>query len=199
MADADSKRCQRCGEQKSLDSFSRNSSSKDGLRGKCKPCRTIESTEWIANNRDRYNKRIRDDRAVNPEKYKAWANAYRNSDPERYKEIKTNWLKKNPEKRKEISSRYSRSHKAQAVFLTRKRQAATLQAVPLWADADSIQRIYEDAAKLSKSTGIKYEVDHIVPLRGKTVCGLHCEANLQILERRENRSKSNRFWPDMPD
>jgi hypothetical protein len=41
-------------------------------------------------------------------------------------------------------------------------------------------------------------VDHIVPLVSKFVCGLHCEANLQLLPGPENQRKGNRVWPDMP-
>jgi len=42
-----------------------------------------------------------------------------------------------------------------------------------------------------------YEVDHIYPLQSKWMCGLHCEANLQILTESQNASKGNRWWPGM--
>lgn len=47
-------------------------------------------------------------------------------------------------------------------------------------------------------TGEKWEVDHIVPLQSKLVCGLHNEFNLQVITQRENSSKRNYRWPDMP-
>lgn len=58
--------------------------------------------------------------------------------------------------------------------------------VPLWADHEKIDEIYRN-----KPDG--YEVDHIIPLSGKTVSGLHVHNNLQYLPKQENRLKSNRF------
>ena len=50
-----------------------------------------------------------------------------------------------------------------------------------------------------ETTEIKWEVDHIVPIKSKIVCGLHTEQNLRIVPRRVNRSKNNRYWPQMPE
>lgn len=73
--------------------------------------------------------------------------------------------------------------------------AARARATPTWADLDAIEAIYAECRAISKRTGKKHQVDHIVPLRGKEVCGLHVPDNLQILLKSENRSKSNRYNP----
>lgn len=65
--------------------------------------------------------------------------------------------------------------------------ARVKRATPKWADLEAIAKIYQQAKVLSM------EVDHIVPLQGKNVCGLHAINNLQHLTMEDNRSKNNRF------
>jgi len=69
------------------------------------------------------------------------------------------------------------------------------RATPAWlSDADwaEMLAIYAEARRVSKVTGIHHEVDHIVPILGPNVCGLHVPWNLQVLTRFENRSKGNK-------
>lgn len=71
--------------------------------------------------------------------------------------------------------------------------ARVKHATPPWANKEKIKEIYVTAAKLTESTGIPHEVDHIIPLTNKIVCGLHNEFNLRITSRQENRAKRNKF------
>lgn len=73
------------------------------------------------------------------------------------------------------------------------KQQRTKKATPNWRDRDKIKEIYLEAVQLTESTGIRHEVDHIVPLTNKLVCGLHVEHNLQIIPFTENRKKGNKF------
>jgi hypothetical protein len=85
-------------------------------------------------------------------------------------------------------------------FATARRWAIQkLKAVPIWFDRVSVDEIYLKRKLLTDSTGVKHDVDHIVPLRSPYVCGLHWHGNLVLLTATENRSKGNRCWPDMPD
>lgn len=65
-------------------------------------------------------------------------------------------------------------------------KAAKLQRTPKWADQEKIKEIYKNCPE-------GHHVDHIIPLRGNLVCGLHVENNLQYLAAEENLSKSNKF------
>ena len=76
------------------------------------------------------------------------------------------------------------------------RRARKLSATPRWLtkeDRHAIAAVYERAATLTAQTGEKHEVDHIVPLCSKVVCGLHVPWNLAVLSAYKNKAKSNSF------
>lgn len=91
---------------------------------------------------------------------------------------------------------YKHKTGALAVYHVMMRHAAKLKATPPWVDKDAIKEFYIEARARSERTGRAHHVDHIVPLRGKTVCGLHVPANLQVLEAEPNKRKSNRLLPE---
>ena len=75
-------------------------------------------------------------------------------------------------------------------------QARKSQALPPWLtqeDLSKMKSVYKMCRSVGKKTGTKHQVDHIVPLNGETVCGLHVPWNLQILSAYENRTKSNKL------
>ena len=77
-----------------------------------------------------------------------------------------------------------------------KRRGIKLKATPAWLTKEhkeSIKDFYRLSAFLSRTTGTSHNVDHIVPLQGKTVCGLHVPWNMQVITAEENQKKHAKF------
>jgi hypothetical protein len=74
-----------------------------------------------------------------------------------------------------------------------KRIADQLQRTPKWADLDEIKEIYRKAAQATKLTGFAYQVDHIIPLNGKFVSGLHVTGNLRVITKTDNLLKGSKY------
>lgn len=104
----------------------------------------------------------------------------------------------NPDKANERLRRFREKHKERLAEQNRhysslyRAKRVKRRAMPAWADKTAINLVYKKARELG------WTVDHIVPLQSKTVCGLHVWHNLQVMDSQLNKSKSNRFWPDMP-
>lgn len=64
-----------------------------------------------------------------------------------------------------------------------------------WANKAAIEAIYAEARRLTKETGTPHHVDHIIPLQGPFVSGLHVETNLRVVTRTENLRKRNKVEP----
>ena len=110
---------------------------------------------------------------------RSYAKTYRLENKEKVAAFRREWMVKNPGKGREQVAR---------------RRAAKLQRMPKWINEGhffEIECINKYAASL-RSIGLKYEVDHIVPLQGKNVSGLHAPWNMQVITVFENRSKGSK-------
>lgn len=97
------------------------------------------------------------------------------------------------EKGAEFRRRNYEKHRDTFLEFAYQRHRKVKAAMPPWYDKDAVIAVFKEARRLTEETGVPHEVDHIVPLRGKTVSGLHCQQNLQILTKAENRAKWNGF------
>jgi len=183
--------------------------------------RSAKSRDYFSENRDRINEKSRKYFAENKARISAQRRIQRSENTVAIAAKQKEWASNNAdriranrkarwerEKRGLEFSRkpyfldyYRRIAQADPSHFARKtsaRRACLLQAKPSWADDKKIAEFYRTAQGLSMLLGDWYHVDHIVPLKGKTVCGLHTEANLCVLLGSANMSKSNRHWPDQP-
>lgn len=102
--------------------------------------------------------------------------------------------KKDPEKRKQIEKSYRLRNAAKVNAKNARRKAAKLQRTPPWLTREHFEEmrvIYMESEILTKWSGVKHHVDHIVPLLGKNVSGLHVPWNLQVLMASDNLTKHN--------
>lgn len=73
------------------------------------------------------------------------------------------------------------------------RKKLVKRATPPWVDRDAILAVFVDAERRGRETGIEHHVDHIIPLKGEAVCGLHVPWNLRPLPAAENIAKKNKM------
>ncbi len=161
-------------------------------RARCKPCHVADAADWATKNKDKAHKNKTAWRIKNmppkfygpplpPEIQKQRRDASRKK-----------WAEANPEADAAAKKRWADANKHVGIETVRRRQAKKRNATPLWADVQAMQEIYRKARELSAS-GVPHEVDHIIPITHPLVCGLHCEANLQVLPMSANRRKSNKI------
>ncbi len=167
--------------------------------------------EWRAKNPEKQaaiNKKYDE---KNRDKRSAYAKQYRKDNPEKVKALFESWAKANPEKIKgymkkaskawhernpDYQSNFYKAHKERYVAARARRRAAQESATPSWLtaiDKAMIQEMYDVSEARYIQTGIKHHVDHIVPINGKGVAGMHVPWNLQVITAHENLSKGWRF------
>ena len=91
---------------------------------------------------------------------------------------------------------YGQRNKGKINALSVSKKARRIQRTPPWSNLQSIEEFYLKSSALKESTGHEYHVDHIIPLNGERVSGLHVPANLQVLRAKDNLSKGNTFVVD---
>lgn len=219
------KKCSRCAELKPLVSFSKKHDTRDGHASYCKVCSSEFRKAWVEarpgyvkaynseyhrRNREALLLKDRADYAARREEMRAQAKARYARQPEVMRARRRAYYAENrdaciavvkawrEENQAAWYAGWAAKNRAYLRAKANKRRAAELRAVPSWADAKLIEDFYVTADALNMWTGEWHHVDHIVPLQGKTVCGLHSHHNLQVLPAVENLRKRHLHWPDQP-
>lgn len=195
--------CNKCQTLKSIAEFGKDKGRHDGLTYKCLACRKVANSMNAAiiqqQKRDHY-ARHRDlllerKKRSYPEK----AEAKREYGRLRYAGNRQLLLAKNKqyiEERPDYYKQFRLNHPDKVNGKENKRKAAKLQRIPCWLTADEfwmIEQAYEICALRTKMTGIEWHVDHVIPLQGKLVSGLHTPYNLQVIPAVINTAKGNKF------
>lgn len=122
--------------------------------------------------------------------------ADRAANPTKSLEYGREWRKKNKDRIRLQAKKSRERNRATFVAATRRYKAAKLNRTPAWLTGEDItlmRQMYRLAQQLTAETSIKHHVDHIIPLRGKNVSGLHVPSNLRVITAEENSRKSNSF------
>jgi hypothetical protein len=155
----------------------------------------------------------------NPDGYRTWCKAcvseykkqYKIDNAERIKKVqkaydaaqnplrKTYFQQRYLEQKQKIDAAnraYRKANLDKHAAKENKRRAAKLNRTPAWLTDDDhwmIEQAYELAALRTKMFGFSWEVDHVLPMQGKMVSGLHVPTNLQVIPATLNRKKTNQY------
>ena len=157
------KHCSNCKQIKEFTEFYTN---KGKYHCYCKECTKQKNREW---------------KQINKEKVFSYDKA---------------WQQANKDKKSKNYKNYQINNRAKVNSYNSLRRALELKATPSWLTNEQksqIDSIYWLARLQQELNDEQYHVDHIVPLRGKTVCGLHVPWNLQVMSAKENLNKGNKL------
>lgn len=174
------KTCTKCNSSKPTSDFHIRKSA-SGFESECKSCKE-----------DRRRAR----RAADPDYQRANKQAWSQNNRDLANSYTRKWYAENKDNKLSYFRLWRRENRHVMLAHANKRRAKKLKATPQWLTAQHLKEIeveYALARWTSKVTNIDMHVDHIVPLQGIDVCGLHVPWNLQVIPARDNISKGNRY------
>lgn len=132
----------------------------------------------------------------NPVKVAAKSRKWRGKHPEKAAANSALHAKRHPQENRRKVKEWAVRNLDKVRAARRRYEMSKIRAMPKWLNDEQkfgIDQIYEIAQKLTEATGIPHQVDHIIPLRGQNVCGLHVPWNLRPIEASYNHIKGNRI------
>ena len=133
---------------------------------------------------------------ANREKIRANCKKYRANNKIKADSASRLWVEQNKEHVAKRKKAWRAKNKAHVNAYNRTRKAMIKNRVPIWMDSELqwlVNEVYLLAQTRTNMTGFKWHVDHIIPLQGRTVCGLHVPENLQVILEQHNLKKSNKY------
>ena len=144
------------------------------------------AAEWFQNNKEKSYKYRKEQYKKHRDRIYGYTKKYIENNKEKALESRRLSKRRNWNKQKFVAAVWKTRNRDKICFYASKRRAMKLLAMPIWANEEAIKEFYKNCPK-------GYEVDHIIPLQGKTVCGLHIVENLQYLTPKENQIKGNKL------
>ena len=188
--------CKCCNEDKSFDNFARNSRYKWGFKSYCKDCENKKSRETYSKTIGYQRERSKTYRLNNAEKERRRSKAYSENNKERISSRKKKYRELNWYLVRDREKKYYQSNTHKWVHYNKIRDSLKKERLPKWTSTSDIKVIecyYSLANRLSSCLSIPHHVDHIIPLQGTVVSGLHTPLNLEVIPAKLNLQKGNKW------
>jgi len=166
------------------------------VAGQCVECVKLSSLAWRKANPEKHSASMRKWIEGNRELHGTRVRRWQAANKDKVREDAKLWVKANPEKVKAKRLRHIQKHPAAYTARSVASVARRAKRVPQWLTSDDkwmMREAYKLAKLRTQMFGFIWEVDHIIPLRGEFVSGLHVPTNLQVIPKSENRNKRNHY------
>jgi hypothetical protein len=188
--------CNCCGVGKQLSDFYKRKDSPDGYRNDCKLCRKEAVLVRYYADHEKGKQMLRVAHSNKIAKNPKWHVEQYAKNREVNLAASKAYYVSNAEERRAKQRLWSKTNRGTANALSKRYKLKKRNATPAWlseSDLLAMKCKYQVAAMLNKHGVEPWHVDHIVPIRGKDVCGLHVPWNLQVIPAKQNLSKGNRI------
>lgn len=179
--------CKSCGEEKLFEAFAKNG--KCGRHPRCKLCRAEIERQRRIDGGDVIRAQERARYATDKSAKVASIKLYYEKNRENILERNAKLYEAKADSIKAYAKKYRQENRDKVREWNGTRRAVLRNACPPWADRKAIAAVYREALRLERETGIPHHVDHIVPIFGRNVCGLHVAENLRAIPAVENLKK----------
>jgi len=190
--------CTKCGVEKPYSEFYKRSNGY--YQYGCKTCRKKLGAKRYSEHKEDFLCRAKEWHKKNPEARRKHKQKFMEKNPEYAKEYARDYFKRDYVKKRQNEHRRKdrrlnpEKHREKYRLEEARRRGISKSATPSWLTQDQLDTInayYEFRKNVSGVVTKEYHVDHIVPLRGENVCGLHVPWNLQVIPAKKNLAKNN--------
>lgn len=189
------KTCSTCKVSKPLADYQPRSTDSTCLHTACKPCTAKYMAKYRAAHKEKIAAQKKAWAEANCDHKAAQDKAYAQANPEARRIARKKWAEANPDLNRTVKNAWTKANPAKRQASCVKRRTSKLRRTPSWLTSDDlwlISEAYDIAAIRTQKFGFSWHVDHILPLQGKTVSGLHVPSNLQVIPWIDNVRKGNR-------